>query len=214
MSAVSLDEVCTFGSILKNGETISFTNREEIYYAHFRDGILINHTNRKQTFKSLTAFCNSMSGTSINGWRACKVYRDGEWQSLYALRNMVSKHHSPKGNIQVKSKPHKESSESENDADIDSDSEMPPKKTSSIVATKTKVLGPPISLPCIKANIIESDEPIIKLESVTRIILRPRVINEIEYFYDSYGKRVYEKTIRGVGEFVGTYDEETNRINQ
>ncbi len=213
MSAISLDEVCTFDNVLKNGETISFTNKDETYYAHFRDGILINHTNRKQTFKSLTSFCNSMSGTSINGWKACKVYRDGAWQSLYTLRNMLSKHHSPKGNIQVKSKMHKESSESENDADIDSDSEMPPKKITA-VATKTKVLGPPISLPCIKANIIESDEPTIKLESVTRIILRPRVINGIEYFYDSYCKRVYEKTISGVGDFVGIYNEEANTINQ
>ena len=183
-------------SVLKNGETILFANKNELYYAHYKDGKLTNHNDRKQIFKSLTAFCNRMSGTSINGWKACKVYRDGSWQGLQTLRGIINP---PKG---LARKTVKDSSESDNDADIESDSDMPPKRATPAVV-KTKRFGEPILLPFIPANIIESDEPTITVESITRIALTPRTINGIVYLYDSFGKRVYNKLPNGVGDFVG-----------
>ncbi len=189
-------------SVLNNGETILFANKDDLYYAHYKDGILINHSNKKETFKSLTAFCNRMSGTSINGWKVCKVYRDGEWLSLQTLR---SEKHPPKG---FKRLVIKKEEESDNDADIESETEMPPKRAPVV---KTKSLGAPITVPFIRADIIESDEPSINVESITKISLKPRTIDGVEYLYDASSKRVYNKVPNGIGEVIGVLDA-TGRI--
>ncbi len=181
-------------SVLNNGETILFTNKEDLYYAHYKNGILVNHNNKKETFKSLTAFCNRMSGTSINGWKACKVYRDGEWLSLQTLR---SEKYPPKG---FKHKIIKE--ESDNDADIESESDMPPKRQAATL-TKTKSLGAPITIPFIRADIIESDEPAIIVESITKVLLKPRIIEGVKYLYDASSRCVFNKTPNGIGEIAG-----------
>lgn len=70
---------------LYEGEVVRYTYKGQVFQAEYQSGILVNADDNSLTYTSPGGFANSCSGQSVNGWRSCRVERDGTWTKLEDL---------------------------------------------------------------------------------------------------------------------------------
>lgn len=186
-------------TVLHDGEVVRFNRGDNIHEATFDDGQLV-YGSTTQCFKSLSSFASFCANYSVNGWKACKVQRDGKWLScdkLPPLPGASIPDPTPKDKVQSKS--------------------MPPKKSATAAPAPTirRVKVPPPTVPStIVASIIEPAEPALEVSSVVRVMLRRHEHASKKYWRDSKKEKLFIREETGsVGPYVGRWNASTQSID-
>lgn len=194
-------------TVLHDGEVVRFNRADTIHEATFEDGQLV-YGSTTQCFRSLSTFASFCANYSVNGWKACKVQRDGKWLSCGKLPTLSGtalppSASTPKGKVQSKS--------------------MPPKKSATAAAPAAKAPAPtirrlkvpPATVPStIVASIIEPAEPALEVSSVVRIMLRRHEHASKSYWRDSKKEKLFVREVSGnVGPYIGRWNASSQTID-
>lgn len=198
--------------ILHDGEIVRYTRADRVYEATFEDGELV-YDDTSQCFRSLSSFATFCATYSVNGWKACKVQRDGKWVACEKLPVLGGapvappKAPTPKGKVQSKSMPPKKAPAAS--APVPT----PAKKPSAPTIRRVKV--PPSTIPStIVASIVESPEPALEVSSVVRIMLRRHEHASKSYWRDSKKDKLFTRESNGgVGPYIGRWNATTQTID-
>lgn len=179
-------------TVLYEGEVIRHITRDASFEAAYIDGMLHSTDEPTKIFASPTAFCNDHMSSKTDGWKACRVYRAGQWVRLKDLPVLP----------QYESDTDEESEEWRKvETHKIKQEEMPPPKK---VPGALKTPGPIRAAQPILATIIESDEPLIEFDSIIRVKVSQITVNDIKYWYNESSKNVYTYYANGgIGERVG-----------
>lgn len=175
-------------TVLYEGEVIRHITRDASFEAAYIDGMLHSTDEPTKIFASPTAFCNDHMSSKTDGWKACRVYRAGQWVRLKDLP-VLPEYESDTDEEWRKVETHKIEQE-----------EMSLKKVSGVLKTP----GPVRAAQPILASILESDEPAIEFESIIRVKVSQITINDTKYWYNESNKNVYTYYENGgIGDRVG-----------
>lgn len=191
-------------TVLHDGEVVRFNRADSVHEASFEDGQLV-YGSTTQCFRSLSAFASFCASYSVNGWKACKVQRDGKWLSCDKLPPLTASAPvpSPKGKVQSKS--------------------MPPKKSATATAAKApapaptirRVKVPPATVPStIVASILEPAESALEVSSVVRVMLRRHEHASKSYWRDGKKEKLFVREANGnVGPYIGRWNAAAQTID-
>lgn len=191
-------------TVLYEGEVIRHITRDAVFEAAFIDGMLHSCDHPTKVFASPTAFCNDHMQSKTDGWKACRVYRAGQWVRLkdlhvlpqYESDNEDTETVTPADEIAFLNEWRKDETHKKEQVDA-----MPPPKK---VTGALKTPGPIRAARPILATIIEADEPLIEFDSIIRVKVSPITVNETRYWFDENTKNVYiYHENGGVGNRVG-----------
>jgi len=188
-------------TVLYEGEVIRHITRDASFEAAFIDGMLHSCDDATKIFASPTGFCNDHMPSKTDGWKACRVYRAGQWVRLKDL-HILPQYESDEETVTSadelaflnewrKDGTHKK--EQVNDM-------PPPKKTTGVL----KKPGPIRAARPILATIIEADDQSIEFDSIIRVKVSPITVNDTRYWFNENTKNVYiYHENGGVGDRVG-----------
>lgn len=190
-------------TVLHDGEVVRFNRADNVHEASFEDGQLV-YGSTSQCFRSLSAFASFCANYSVNGWKACKVQRDGKWLSCDKLSQLTgpAPAASPKGKVQSKSMPPKKSATAATAAAT----KAPAAKATAPTIRRVKVL--PSTIPStIVASILEPAEPALEVSSVVRVMLRRHEHASKSYWRDSKKEKLFVREVNGnVGPYIGRWN--------
>ena len=208
--------------ILHDGEIVRYSRSDRAYEATFEDGQLV-YEDTSQCFRSLSSFASFFTGYCVNGWKVCKVQRDGKWVPCEKLQPLdgATTAANPKGKAQSKSMPPK-SSQATSSKKAAVPAPVPVKKKGkaaesvpapTITIRRAKV--PPATIPStIVASIIESAEPPLEVNSIVRIMLRRHEHASKSYWRDGKKEKLFSREANGgVGSYVGRWNATTQMID-